>query len=103
MIRIQRNTMWCSSSLGSKLVIIYINDVCNISPTLKFTLFADNTNIFYGYHICKNISRQLSIVNEWFCVNKFSLNLEKTFNFYLQIVNQSKVLPKKINDNNGYF
>ena len=29
------------STLGPKLFIIYINEICNISPTLKFTLFAD--------------------------------------------------------------
>ena len=28
--------------------------------------------------MCKSISRELNIVNEWFCVNKLSLNLEKT-------------------------
>ena len=53
-----------------------------ISPTLKFTLFADDTNIFYSgnniNNMCKSISRELSIVNEWFCVNKLSLYLEKT-------------------------
>ena len=27
--------------------------------------------------MCKNINTELSIVNEWFCVNKLSLNLEK--------------------------
>ena len=33
------------SILGTKLVIIYVNDICNISSTLKFRLFADDTNI----------------------------------------------------------
>ena len=65
------------SILGPKLVIIYINEICNISTTLKFTLFADDTNIFYsGYNInnmCKSISREVSIVNEWLCVNKLSI------------------------------
>ena len=28
--------------------------------------------------MCKSISREINIVNEWFCVNKLSLNLEKT-------------------------
>ena len=28
---------------GPKLFILYINDICNISPVLNFILFADNT------------------------------------------------------------
>ena len=34
------------SILGAKLFIMYINDICNVSPVLKFILFADDTNIF---------------------------------------------------------
>ena len=34
------------SILGPKLFILYINDICNVSPILKFILFADDTNIF---------------------------------------------------------
>ena len=81
---------------GPKLLIIYINEICNISPTLKFTLFADDTNIFYSgnniNNMYKSISRELNIVNEWFCVNKLSLNFEKHISFYLQIVDQSNIL-----------
>ena len=35
------------SILGPSLFILYINDICNSSNLLKFTLFADDTNIFY--------------------------------------------------------
>ena len=69
------------SILGPTLFIIYVNDICNISPTLKFTLFADDINFFFSgnniNNMCKYISRELSIVNEWFCVNKLSFILEK--------------------------
>ena len=34
------------SILGPKLFILYINDICNVSPVLTFILFADDTNIF---------------------------------------------------------
>ena len=36
------------SLLGPKLFIglLYINDICNVSPVLKFIRFADDTNIF---------------------------------------------------------
>ena len=54
--------------------LLFILMKYTISPTLKFTLFADDTNIFYSgsniNNMCKGISRELYIVNEWFCVNK---------------------------------
>ena len=34
------------SVLGPKLLIMYINDICNISSVLNFISFADDTNIF---------------------------------------------------------
>ena len=36
------------SILGPKLFILCINDICNISKILRFTLFADDANIFYS-------------------------------------------------------
>ena len=36
------------SILGPKLFILYINDICNASTSLKFILFADDTNVFYS-------------------------------------------------------
>src|SRR6218665_3416961 len=40
------------SNLGPLLFILYINninDLANISPTLYFILFADDTNVFYSH------------------------------------------------------
>ena len=34
------------SILGPKLVVLYSNDICNVSKLAKFILFADETNIF---------------------------------------------------------
>ena len=62
---------------GPKLFKLCINDICNVSPVLKFILLADDTNIF-----CSGSVFQLSIIvcneldkliNEWFSVNMFSL------------------------------
>ncbi len=36
------------SVLGPRLFILYINDICNLSKSLKFVLFADDTNILYS-------------------------------------------------------
>ena len=74
------------SILGPKLFILYINDICNVSPVLKFILFADNTNIFCSgsdiLQLSIIVSNELDKLNEWFAVNKLSLNLSKN-NFML--------------------
>ena len=50
--------------------------------------------------MCKRTnSRELSIVNEWFCVNKFSLNLEKTHFILFTNCKSVKIPVIKINDN----
>ena len=74
------------SILGPKLFILYINDICNASTSLKFILFADDTNVFYSgvdiQTICECISRELDKLHVWLSVNKLSLNVDKT-NFIL--------------------
>ena len=74
------------SILGPKLFILYINDICNASTSLKFILLADDTNVFYSgvdiQTICKCISRELDKLHVWLSVNKLSLNVDKT-NFIL--------------------
>ena len=66
--------------------ILYINDISNVSPVLKFILFADDTNIFCSgsdiVQLSIIVSNELDKLNEWFAVNKLSLNLSKT-NFML--------------------
>ena len=73
------------SILGPKLLIVYINDICNISKIIKFTLFADDTNIFYSNIdidiLCKQINNELNrlhVCSLWFNINKLSLNISKT-------------------------
>ena len=70
------------SILGPALFILYVNDMCNVSKSLKSILFADDTNLFYAGkdldEVCKIISRKLNILHIWFQVNKLSLNLAKT-------------------------
>ena len=74
------------SILGPKLFILYIHNICNASTSLKFILFADDTNVFYSgvdiQTICECISRELDKLHVWLSVNKLSLNVDKT-NFIL--------------------
>ena len=68
------------------MFIPYINDICNVSPVLKFILFADDTNIFCSWsdivQLSIIVSNELDKLSEWFAVNKLSSNLSKT-NFML--------------------
>ena len=70
------------SILGPLLHIIYINDICNVSNILKFILFADDSNIFTSKKdIAKpycETNRELNMLYTWLCVNKLSINIEKT-------------------------
>ena len=64
------------------MFILYINDICNVSPVLKLILFADDTNIFCSgsdiVQLSIIVSNELDKLSEWFAVNKLSLNLSKT-------------------------
>ena len=67
---------------GPKLVLLHINDICNISNMLDFILYADDTNDFYKHENidmkCKIISVELDILSTWFALNKLALNISKT-------------------------
>ena len=74
------------SVLGPLLFIIYINDFHNCSEFFDFHLFADDANLFSRHKnintIESCINGELVKVNTWLCVNKLSLNVEKS-NFVL--------------------
>src|SRR6218665_1529256 len=84
------------SNLGPLLFILYINDLANISPTLYFILFADDTNVFYSHaswgELVRIINEELLKINDWFLANKLSLNLDKTN--YILFKSHRKQAPK---------
>lgn len=70
------------SLLGSKLFILYINDICNVSKLLKCILFADDTTLYCSgknlEQLLTTAENELNILKNWFDINKLSLNLNKT-------------------------
>ena len=68
------------SLLGPKLFILYINDICNISRILQFTIFADDKDILYSNIdiLYNQINNELNRLHVWFNIYKQSLNICKT-------------------------
>ena len=70
------------SNLGPLLFLLYINDLANVSATLHFILFADDTNIFYSNQSCTSlmeiVNLELTLISQWFVANRLTLNVEKT-------------------------
>ena len=70
------------SVLGPVLVLLFINDICNVSNLVKFVLFDDYTNIFCSNEnievLQDTLNRELAKLFVWFSINKLSLNLGKT-------------------------
>lgn len=85
------------SVLGPVLFLIYINDFHACSDLFEFHLFADDANLFYRHQnltsIQTNVNKELKNVHEWLCVNKLSLNIEKS-NFVLFHPPQKKINNK---------
>ena len=52
------------SILGPTLFNLYLNDICNVSSILEFTLFADDTNIIYSHDSKTSLCNTL---NNWRC------------------------------------
>ena len=74
-----------TSILGLLLFLIFINDLCYSKPLLELLeaiLFADDTNLFYSHNNVEELFRimnaELCHLSDLFCVNKLSLNTDKT-------------------------
>ena len=63
-------------------LLIYINDLPNISTNLKFFLFADDTNIYFEsddlIKLENAVNKELKKLHLWLNVNRLSLNVSKT-------------------------
>ena len=70
------------SVLGPLLFLVYINDFNNSSDLLDFHLFADDSNLFYAHKnlrsLEEHLNQQLINIHNWLCVNKLSLNVDKS-------------------------
>jgi hypothetical protein len=76
------------SILGPLLFLIYMNDIHYVSPLFHFILYADDTTITstvcsfnadnFDVQTCELINAELHKIYDWLCVNRLSLNINKT-------------------------
>ena len=70
------------SVLGPLSFLLYINDMIFSSSICKFTLFADDTSLFYSHKNkaegAKILNDELTKIAEWLAANKLSLNVGKS-------------------------
>ena len=70
------------SVLGPLLFLLYINDIVLSSSICKFTLFADDTSLFYSHKDkaegTQILNAELSKIADWLAANKLSLNVSKS-------------------------
>ena len=70
------------SILGPLLFLLYINDIVLSSNVCKFTLFADDTSLFYSHKNqvegARILNTELAKIAEWLAANKLSLNVSKS-------------------------
>ena len=89
------------SILGPLLVIIYINDLYNVSNILQPIMFADNKNLFSSHSnikdIFNNVNLELNKIGVWFKANKLSLNEGKTkYTFFCKFRQKKGKIPLKL-------
>ena len=63
------------------LILIFINDLSNVSKLLAFYLFAYDTNIYYesshSLNIQNIVNREFRKIRKWLGANKLALNIDK--------------------------
>ena len=97
------------SILGPLLFLLYVNDLPNTSKIINPLMFADDTNLFWSNKDIKTlfsvVNQELAKIDEWFKVNKLSLNLKKTNYIFFHQKQKKEDIPLKlpkisINENN---
>uniref|UniRef100_A0A3B3H5U1 Reverse transcriptase domain-containing protein n=1 Tax=Oryzias latipes TaxID=8090 RepID=A0A3B3H5U1_ORYLA len=90
------------SLLGPILFILYINDLCKVSDLLNCVLYADDTTLYLSgdnlEKLLSDITKELSIIKQWFDSNKLSLNQNKTKYIILGYRKRENIFELKIED-----
>ena len=70
------------SILGPVLFLLYINDIYKCCRSLRMIQYADDTTLFMDGSSMEDLAceatEDLASIDEWLCVDRLSLNLDKT-------------------------
>ena len=81
------------SILGPLLLIIYMNDICNVSELLYTIMYADDTSVIMSGNdlesLIQSVNLELCLLNTWLKANKLSLNVNKTY--YLILFHRARI------------
>ena len=70
------------SCLGPLIFLIFVNDLYLHLEMMNCIQFADDTTLLFSHrnltYLRYCVETDLAIVQDWFCVNKLTLNIEKT-------------------------
>ena len=70
------------SILGPLLFVLYVNDIIKSSDKFEFTMYADDTTLFYTQpnvlDLEHNVNFDLCKVSKWFKANRLLINKKKT-------------------------
>ena len=78
------------SVYGPLLFIVYINDLLNFAPNLRYILFADDTNVFSTDS--HQLKYQISLINEWCISNQLVINYDQTHQMLFKALNNYGLL-----------
>ena len=95
------------SVLGPLLYLIYINDIAKSSDSFDFICYSDDTTLssIMNYFISieqsieNSINDELAKVNDWFKINRLSLNINKTKFMIFHNYQQQITIPNIFIDN----
>lgn len=92
------------SVLGPLLFLVYINDLFRLGISGKPFLYADDSAFFYtGNDFAANvdmIQSDLSILGDFFRINKLSMNVSKTKLIHFRSGRRSPIIPDLVFDGN---
>ena len=85
------------SILGPLLFVLYINDLVSHVKKCKVHLYADDTVLYFSSDSIQNVQKtlqdELNSLFKWMCMNKLSLNTEKTV---CMLIGSRNVLSKQV-------
>ena len=86
--------------MGPLLFLLYVNGLPNTSKILDPTMFADDSNLFSSNCdipvLFATVNNELSKINQWFLVNKLSLNVTKTKHSFFHKTSKKDDIPLKL-------